>query len=74
MQSGYDRIRYQMKEVFTMTYQELQKKYPNREIKLIPDDYKEQYEKFGFVSIYTFEQPVFGKKFTYHFMIEKEEI
>ena len=55
-----------------MTYQELQKKYPNREIKLIPDDYKEQYEKFGFVSIYTFEQPAFGKKFTYHFMIEKE--
>ena len=57
-----------------MTYQELQKKYPNREIKLIPDEYKEQYEGFGFVSIQTFEQPAFGKKFTYHFMVEKDGI
>lgn len=56
-----------------MTYQELQKKYPGREIKLIPDEYKEQYELFGFVSIQTFVQPAFGKPFTYHFMVEKEK-
>jgi len=57
-----------------MTYQELQKKYPNCEIKLIPDEYKKKYESFGFVSIETFNQPAFGKNFTYHFMIERKEL
>lgn len=57
-----------------MTYQEIQKKYPKCEIKLIPDEYKKQYEDFGFVSVETFEQPAFGKPFTYHFMIERKEV
>ncbi len=36
-----------------MTYQELQKKYPNTEIKLIPEKFVEQYKTFGFKIVQT---------------------
>lgn len=53
-----------------MTYQELQKMYPNKEIKLVPEEYELQYIGFGFTTVQTFSQPAFGKEFKYCFMVE----
>lgn len=53
-----------------MTYQELQKKYPNKEIKLVPKEYEETYKQWGFSTVQTCKQPAFGEMFDYCFMVE----
>jgi len=54
-----------------MLYEDLKKKYPDKEIKLVPSEYEEQYKSFGFVTVETCKQPAFGKTFSYCFMVEK---
>lgn len=53
------------------TYEELQKQYPGKEIKLIPKEYEQTYKGFGFKTIYEFKQAAFGKDFDYCFIIEE---
>lgn len=48
----------------------MKKKYPNKEIKLIPAEYEDQYKKWGFKTIDTCEQSAFNKSFKYCFMVE----
>jgi hypothetical protein len=52
------------------TYQELQKEYPGKEIKLIPKEYEAQYKQWGFTTILEFKQGAFGKEFDYCFIVE----
>lgn len=54
-----------------MTYPEMQEKYPNKEIKLIPKEYEQQYLGWGFKTIETCEEPAFGRNYNYCFMIEQ---
>ena len=49
-----------------MSYEELKKLYPNKEIKLISENFKQIYLNFGFKVIDSFKQD----KETYYFMIE----
>jgi len=37
-------------------YEQLQKQYPNKEIKLIPKNYLSRYEKWGFTCIHQWEE------------------
>jgi hypothetical protein len=39
-----------------MTYQDLEKQYPNKEIKLIPSEYLSQYEGWGFECIHSWTE------------------
>jgi hypothetical protein len=55
-----------------MTYDEMKKKYPNKEIKLIPAEYEAKYQAWGFITIETCTQSAFNKNYNYCFMIVKE--
>ena len=51
-----------------MSFQELEKLYPNKEIKLIPIEFTEKYISYGYSVLETFEQKSFGKTFQYCFI------
>lgn len=56
------------------SYQELQRQYPNKEIKLILKKYEEQYKNFGFKTISEgMQKSVVDNKYNvdYVFMIEQ---
>lgn len=53
-----------------MSYDDMKKLYPNKEIKLIPAEHETQYKQWGFKTIETCIQPAFGKDYSYCFMIE----
>lgn len=54
-----------------MLYDEMKAKYPNKEIKLVPAEYEEQYKEWGLITIDTCEQPAFNRSYKYCFMVEQ---
>ena len=54
-----------------MTYDEMKKKYPDKEIKLVPAEYENQYKQWNFITIDTCSQSAWGKNHKYCFMIEQ---
>lgn len=52
------------------TYNDMQKLYPNKEIKLIPLEHESLYKQWRFKTIETCIQQAFGKNYIYCFMIQ----
>lgn len=56
-----------------MLYEDMKKKYPGKEIKLIPAEFEPEYLSWGFTRIGATTMPAFGKKFDYYFMVEEDK-
>ena len=53
-----------------MTYQELQKEYPDKEIKLVPKENELIYTGYGYKTVLEFVESAFGVEWKYCFMVE----
>lgn len=53
-----------------MSYDDIKKLYPNKEIQLIPVEHEALYKQCGLKTIETCTQQAFGKDYIYCFMIK----